>query len=426
MNRPQRNSRSITIAAALAAMCGVSLYAASTAAAGEAPAPEQVPDSPAQATAEPVQRPDGEQSGDAERSIRIGNKSFVVQDGLEFGESANDLFVWAWLPTIAGEVADNGFFGGQRVMISADADIGGDVFLFAQTAVIEGRVGGDVYAFVADLRIAEGARIEGEIHGSSGALSIDGEVRGPVSYAGGAVVLNGTLGGDVRLEVGELEIGPDAVVEGSLTYECAREATIDPGAIITGDIRHLVPRETDEDEEETSSAAGGWFSIWSLAWDGLWLLSSFLVGALALAVGGESARAPAARLSGQPALGLGFGFVVAVVFPAAAILAMILIVTIPLGLIALALYMAAAYLGRLVAAQAVGAWVLNAVRRGQEASVYASLAVGLVILFFLMKIPYLGFLIWVAAIVAGLGGIFLATRGGKSDDAAAVASPLTP
>ena len=68
-----------------------------------------------------------------------------------------------------------------------------------------------------------------------------------------------------------------------------------------------------------------------------------------------AARRPAARLGSQPALGLGFGFVVAVVFPAAAILAMILIVTIPLGLISLAVYVAAAYLARLVAAQATGA-----------------------------------------------------------------------
>jgi len=50
--------------------------------------------------------------------------------------------------------------------------------------------------------------------------------------------------------------------------------------------------------------------------------------------------------------------------------------------------------------------------------------VGLLILFFLIKIPYVGFLVWIAAIVAGLGGIFLATRGTKLDEATAAASPV--
>ncbi len=380
-------------------------------------------DPPAQEGAGELQLTEREQMDDGGQRVRVGDTQFIFNDIFDFTDTANDLFVWAWLPTISGEVSDNGVFGGQKVEIAADANIGGDVFLFAQTGSIRGNIGGDLYAFVAELTIAEGARIEGAIHGSSGALTIDGEVGGPVSYAGGAVVLNGMVRGDVKLEVGELEIGPNAVIGGTLSYESAREATIDPGASI-GDVRYFAPREGDEGEEEDEQSSGLGISLWGLMWDTLWLISSFLVGAIALAVGGKPARAPADRLGSQPALGLGFGFVVAVVFPAAAILAMILVVTIPLGLISLAVYLAAAYLARLVAAQTVGAWLLGRVRGGKEVSAYSSLAVGLLILFFLMKIPYVGFLIWIAAIVAGLGGIFLATRGTKLDDNAVIAAPM--
>ena len=47
---------------------------------------------------------------------------------------------------------------------------------------------------------------------------------------------------------------------------------------------------------------------------------------------------------------------------------------------------------------------------GAEPSAYASLALGLVLFYFLTQIRYIGFLIWLAAIVAGLGGIYLAVR----------------
>lgn len=115
----------------------------------------------------------------------------------------------------------------------------------------------------------------------------------------------------------------------------------------------------------------------------------------------------------------------AVVFPAAAILVMILLVTIPLGLLALTLYFAAGYLARLVAAQTVGDWLLRTAPGGLEPSAYASLALGLVLFYILIQIPYVGFFIWLAAIVGGLGGIFLATRADNGDVVAAGPQPAT-
>jgi len=60
--------------------------------------------------------------------------------------------------------------------------------------------------------------------------------------------------------------------------------------------------------------------------------------------------------------------------------------------------------------------LLRRLRGGAEVSAYGSLALGLVLFFFLTQIPYVGFLIWLAAVVAGLGGIFLATRKGEIRD----------
>lgn len=326
----------------------------------------------------------------------------------EFTDSVNDLFVWGWMPTISGSISDNAFLGGQRIEITPDASIGGDLFMFAQSGEVNGPVGGDVYAFVGELSIGSTGKVDGAVYGSSGRLTIEGELAGPLRFAAGVIEINGTVRGDIVVEAGELEIGPDAVITGDLSYESAREASIDPAADVQGEIRYFAPRDDEEGDDEPATRGG--ISLFGVLWDAWWLLSSFLVGVIALALGGEAARRPAARLAREPALGLGFGFVVAVVIPAAALLAMVLLVTIPLGLIILALYAAAGYLARLVVAQAIGDKVLRTVRGGRQASAYASLALGLLLFYFLTQIPYVGFLIWLAAVVAGLGGIFLATR----------------
>ena len=377
---------------------------------------------PVQASQEGAQRQDPDEAeqfslrqeeriGDQGRDIRAGDTRFIFNEIFEFTDAANDLFLWGWLPTMSGNIADNAFMGGQKVDVGPEGRIGGDAFIFAQTGIVSGAIEGDLYAFVADLTIAETGSVGGAIHGSSGALTIKGHIGGPIIYVAGAVIIDGPIAGDVRIEAGELELGPNAVIEGDLRYESPRQATIDPAAQVAGETQHVVPQD-DEDDPFASAVeeAQGWFSLWSFAWGIWWFLASFLAGALFLAVGGEAARKPAALLASEPALGLGFGFVVAVVLPAAAILAMILLVTIPLGVISLTVYLIAVYFARLVAAQTVGDWLLRTARVGTEPSAYASLALGLVLFYFLTQIPYVGFLIWLAAIVAGLGGIYLAVR----------------
>jgi cytoskeletal protein CcmA (bactofilin family) len=322
---------------------------------------------------------------------------------------ANDLFAWAWLPEVAGTVEDNTFMGGQRVTVQSGARIGGDLFIFAQTGSVAGQVDGDVYCMCQELTITADGSVGGRVESMSEILTISGDVEGPIDFSGGILMIDGTLRRGGKVHTGVLEVGSGAVIGGLLEYESPREATPDPGAEITGELRHIAPSVidealTDDDEEQ------GWFGFWWVFWK-LWHLgSSFLVGALLLALGGAVARTPAARLARRPALGLGVGFVISIVMPIGAIVFMVLVIGIPLGVLTLMTFMAALYLARLVAAQALGAAILRRLRGGQDPCPYASLAVGLVVFFMLVAIPYLGFLLWLAAIYLGLGGIFMALR----------------
>lgn len=342
-----------------------------------------------------------------ERGLPAGSQ-WIFDDIPDIEDVANDLFVWAWIPTLSGTIGDNAYVGGQRITVASDAEILGDLFLFAQTAQIHGTVQGDVYLFSADVTVGESGSIGGSVYGSAAAFTVDGTVRGPVTMAVGGLVVNGTLGGDVQVEVGELVVGPGARIEGDVVYRSPTEADVDPGATVVGEMRHEVP-EAPGDEEVAPAATGGW-SWWSFAWKAWLYLGSFVVGAVLMALLGDTARRPARALVRQPAQGLGFGFLVAVVLPAGALLALFFVITIPLAMITFVLYAVALYVARLVAAQAAGDLLVRVARSGVEPSGYLSLALGLALFYLLLEVPFVGFLTHLVAFVAGLGGIYLGFR----------------
>lgn len=322
-----------------------------------------------------------------------------------FQDVASDLFYWGQSATFTGSVLDNVFVGGQLVALDGGT-IGGDLFAFAASTTIDGEVMGDVYAFSSQVRVTEDAVIHGNLTAFAGTLQIYGRVSGHVLGGGGGTMIAGDVG-PVKIEAGSLTVSETARIRGDLEYESNNEADIADGARIDGAVRRS--RADDQGEDEETEEAGG-ITFWSLAWT-LWsYLSNLLIGVVLLLVGGAVVRQPAHSLRERPASGLGFGFVVAVVFPVACVVAIVLIVSLPLGLLGMLVFGLLLFLSRLVAAVFVGDWLLRRLTGAVRPSEYASLALGLALLLLLAFIPYLGFLIRLVAIILGLGGIYLALR----------------
>ncbi len=331
--------------------------------------------------------------------------SFRYGTIMNIEEIGGDLFVWAQSVNVTGEVLHNAFLAGQMVSL-AGGTVDGDLFAFGASTTVDGEVMGDVYSFSNETRITHDAMIHGNVLVFSGSVRIEGTVRGKVQGSGGLVIITGEVG-SLDLEVGSLSLSPDARVHGELKYESGDEASIDDDATIDGEI--IWNQESDEpDEQDEEEDADGW-SFWNIMWT-LWkYLANLVVGFAFLLLGGVGARLPAACLRSHPAPGLGFGFVVAVVFPISCLVAIVLIVSAPLGLIGLTIFVLTAFLARLVTAQFVGDWLLR--RAGKEQpSEYLSLALGFLLLMILAWIPYAGFLTRLAAIILGMGGIYLALR----------------
>jgi hypothetical protein len=317
-----------------------------------------------------------------------------------------DLFSWGQTIDIVGSIANNAFIGGSSTSI--DGIVGSDAFMAGATSTVNGEVMQNLYIFAGQAFINENAVIHGNLLCFCGQLRIAGTVRGKVLGSGGSTEISGEVG-SLKLEVGDFRLLPSAVVHGDVDYEGNMEADIHESAVVGGEVRWNRKPTDEEEEDADDESASSAFSVWNILSNLWWYLANLTVGVAALVFGGRAARAPVARLRDRAAVGLGFGFVVAVVVPVACLIAALLLVTLPLGVIVLHFYLLMIFMARLVTAHYLGDWLLRKFGKA-EPSEYLALAGGLGVFFVATEIPYVGFLIWLTALFFGVGGIFLAAQ----------------
>ncbi|NLG32630.1 MAG: polymer-forming cytoskeletal protein, partial [Syntrophomonadaceae bacterium] len=181
-----------------------------------------------------------------------------------------------------GNVKGPLFISGNNITINAD--VNGDIFAVGQLITINGRVDGDIIAGANTLKV-DGV-VLGDIRAAAIFMEINGQVEGSVTGAAQTIELgkvtvgrevmlfgsevdvsgtilgdalgsanqysiNGPVNGNVRIwDVGELVIGPSAVVGGNVTYRSANQARIDPAAQ-TGAVTRLTPqvKKTEQPQE---------------------------------------------------------------------------------------------------------------------------------------------------------------------------------
>jgi hypothetical protein len=136
-----------------------------------------------------------------------------------------------------------------------------------------------------------------------------------------------------------------------------------------------------------------------------------LVGFVLLALGQRIVPRLLEPLSREPMMGVLIGFGSFLVVPAACLLAIVLVISLPLGVLALFVFGATLYLAKLPVALWLGDRLFRLVGM-RAASPFLGLALGLLILYVLFAIPFwIGFLIRLAVTWLGLGTIILAIRG---------------
>jgi len=367
------------------------------------------------------------------------------------GTVKGDLFVVGNVIVINGVVEGDLFAGGNSVIINGtvmdDVRMGGAALKLGD----EASIGGDLLAGGASLEAESGSTVGGNLLYGGGQILFAGDVADDAMIGTGAASLSGEFGGDVRVDIGDvdengpspsmyinnteisipsvkpgLEVDEDAKIEGDLIYTLTKDAAIPSGAVegkVTRnepvlDVKYSKPEPTQA-EKAVSWTLDLLRTIVTLILFGLllgWLAPTFM-------------KTLTDKLQAQPAASLGWGVVAYVAFFFAlfllvtvAILGAVIFGIITLGGISgtiiwvaiLALFAAVVgfvlvtvFLTKIIVAWLGGKWILGRFNPSLAEHKVWSLVLGVVILALLIELPFVGWLIGLLVMFLGLGALWI-------------------
>ena len=277
--------------------------------------------------------------------------------------------------------------------------VGDSIRVFAQSLYVDAAIDGDLLAAVEELVVTRNARIAGRVVAAASRVEIDGAVDGGVRLAGGEVVLRGAVHGDADVIADGLDLAPGARITGDLAYRGRTPLSPEAAARVEGAVRYD-PRADESEEQGTRWDVVFWF--WQV-------LAALLAGLVVVGLFRGAVQRLAASIAEQATLGALLGFAAFLLVPLAAGIAMATLVGLPVGLAAALLFGVAVYAAKLPTAVWMGDRLLGLAGR-PGASPHAAMALGVVLLYLLFAIPWVGGLFWLAATWLGLGAMVAAGR----------------
>jgi len=308
------------------------------------------------------------------------------------GDVGNDARISGGILTVNSMVKDDLIIGGGRIVLSDNAEVGGDLIV------------------------------------SGGTIGLDGKVNGDAILSGGIINISGKINGDVKIEnVGELAITDDAEIAGNVIYSSAKEANISDNAIIGGEIKATISEKT----EEVKIFKGIPAALFTATYFGgkvVSFISLFILGIILLLIvpgifskfndrmkktTGICAGAGAMMLFGVP-VGVLILFIISILLFISVIAAGLGVITFSLNFILIILYILLIYLSTVFLSFFVGRMVLYRTSLDMNKYGWKVLAylAGLAIVIFAYNIPFIGWMIHFAGILFGFGGLMLVIKDG--------------
>lgn len=240
-----------------------------------------------------------------------------------------------------------------------------------------------------DVTVPRGETVDGVVI-ASGDLRLAGRVDGDVVLFAGDATVSGRIDGDLVTFGGQARLLPRAFVGGDVHYGDERPI-VAGSAIVRGDV-------TKEDWSGWDDWGDflpfvGAFVFWIAI-----SVSMAILGVLLLLIAPRAADALSARSRERVGPLIAIGIAIGICLPLAAVIALVTVVGIPLAFLIGSALLPIAALAYVTAAYALGRRVV-----GEQPSRFWAFLAGLGILRALALIPFLGFLVGLAAVVFGLG-----------------------
>lgn len=354
-----------------------------------------------------------EKSGDVVNSrLNLTDMAFFAGNQINLKiSSTDDIFAAGGSIISDNTSADHLVLAGGQVTVNI-ASVK-DIFIAGgKIDLASGTLSDDLVAAGGEVDIRSGLSIGGSAVVSGNEVRIDAPIKMDLRAAAGSLYVNSAVGGDAKLMGDVVELGPKARIGGNLQYRTGT-LKISPEAIIGG--------------TKTKLPAGDYAEFERWGKDGAWLLAFFaltfiagmalLVVAITLALPGLMSRA-ATAMREKWLQSVGTGLLVIILVPITLFMLFATVIGVPLAMLIVALLMTAMPLAFAATAYFLGTEVRRMIGKKPAASplgaserlLWPSIAV--VIILLLGMIPYLGGLVWLVALIFGLGALIVS--GGKA------------
>ncbi|MEE8174221.1 MAG: polymer-forming cytoskeletal protein [Dehalococcoidia bacterium] len=333
-----------------------------------------------------------------------------------------DLYVWGAAVSIdstvngdvyaaGGSVTVKGIINGSVNVVGGTVNIRGQVTHSVRAVGglvrIDAMVSGDVIALSRDLKVADTAQIGGELYMVTTDAEIGGTIKEKLRGVASDLILFGKVEGDVDVNVETLILQPTAQIGGDLTYHSKGEADIQSGSLVQGTIARERPAWVERQITGLVSATS------TLRDKIMAFLMPFILGLVVLLIAFVRTTSMAEAVRRRPWPSLGWGALILVATPIAAMMVAITIVGIPLALMTMILYFMALYLSQVFVGLAIGQLIIGRFRRLEgRAIMIGALALGLALLIAIRSIPLPYFSLAILGITGlfGLGAIIVSER----------------
>lgn len=319
---------------------------------------------------------------------------------------------------------------------------GKDLYVAGRDVAVESRIEGDLTATGISVVVSPDTEIGGNAWIASRRAALQGVVRGNLDLRVQDALINGLIEGDVSFVGMKLSLGPEAVIEGDLSYLAGHDAEIDAAAQIKGTISQQmmgfggqinkpgvdVPGEDELggsdpappiwDGREGWPRHGWYFEDHRRFWPGYGLSASGAVilgflAALISFVAPSWTRAVQRVMDKAPAASFLMGVAWLIAVPFAAVVMALTVVGLPLAVFLLGLYALGFLAGLIAAILVIGGWIVGLFGqrvRPDGGPRILVVVLGVLVLWGAVSLPWAGGLAWALIVTGGVGALLMAGR----------------
>lgn len=241
-------------------------------------------------------------SGEVYQNLYVGGGSVSIGQ-----EILGDLFAAGGSVQVAGPIEEDFFGAAGNINISSP--VGGDARLGGGNISITAPISGDLLVGGGTITLGSDATVGGDLWLGGGVVTITGDVAGDVMLTGGEVYINSTIAGELKVWAEQLTFGPNAQVEGLISYTGNEEAILEEGALVS-EITYSEKIYNDHDFKYSKGLKVGWTMLIILK-----IISLLLGGLIALKVFGKLTQEIANSAHKQFWSNIGIGLLASIAIP---------------------------------------------------------------------------------------------------------------